>query len=311
MLFANNSSSPLVSVVMPVYNQEEFVIESIKSVLSQDYDNIELLICDDSSTDNTASLIAEFVKNAPLQGKKIEFYVNDNNKGVTENVNELIRKSSGVYVSFFSGDDVMHKNKISTQVDYMEKNKCCTICYHDVVVFRGDYGDEESKLYMYSARHGTKSGSYKALVKYGSFNCGCSNLVRMEKKVYARSSVRNASDWLHYIEILLENEGEIHYINEVLAGYRRHSDNITSTSSQAMYDEILSIVDALRCVCPDDDDLINAVYAERSMTYGFRLLLEKHPVKGVTLFVRGFLKRPFSFIDFIYNLKRYVEVRIG
>ena len=107
---------PLVSVVISTYNEEKYILDSINSILQQTYENIEIIIVDDASTDNTVRLI-QGIKN-----NKIRLYVNDTNRKLAHNLNFGMSKAKGQYIARMDADDISRKERIKAQVDYLEKN---------------------------------------------------------------------------------------------------------------------------------------------------------------------------------------------
>lgn len=122
---------PLVSVIMSTYNEEKYILDSINSILNQTYENIEIIVIDDASTDNTVSLIQN------VQTDKIRLYVNDINRKLAHNLNFAISKAKGKYVARMDADDIARKERIRTQVDYLEKHKNVDI----VASFAKTFGD--------------------------------------------------------------------------------------------------------------------------------------------------------------------------
>lgn len=122
---------PLVSVIISTYNEEKYIIDSIKSILNQDYENIEIIIVDDASTDNTVENIKK------IKNKKIRLYINDVNKKLAHNLNFAISKSNGKYIARMDADDISIKKRIKVQVEYLEKNKDIDIA----VSFAKTFGD--------------------------------------------------------------------------------------------------------------------------------------------------------------------------
>ena len=112
---------PLVSVLIFVYNSEEYIRESIDSILSQTYKNIELLICDDGSTDNTyneiRNVVSDYAGPIPIQVIK-----NISNKGRSYTRNRLIKIASGEYIAWQAGDDISERNRIKIIMRKMLKN---------------------------------------------------------------------------------------------------------------------------------------------------------------------------------------------
>ena len=89
-----NHKKPLISVIMSVYNGERTVPAAIKSIISQTYENLELLIVDDASTDNTFKIL----KDSETRDKRVKVYQNKNNIGLTKSLNFLINKSQGEFI---------------------------------------------------------------------------------------------------------------------------------------------------------------------------------------------------------------------
>lgn len=221
---------PLVSVFMPTYNQKNFVKEAIESILMQDYENIEIVACDDGSTDGTQEVLKEYHEQYP---DKFVLQLSKKNQGITKNCNICLTACKGKYIAFFAGDDLMLPGKIKKQVEYMEKHPSCTICYHNLESFDSDTG---KTLSYFNNKNNSHQGDVRIAIRYGTFNGGASNMVRRDKipSHGYDERVPMASDWLFWVEILVIG-GEVHYIDEVLGKYRRHSENTTSTKVARCY----------------------------------------------------------------------------
>ena len=109
----------LVSVIMPAYNAENYILDSIFSVLNQTYNNIELIIIDDCSSDNTPSLVREYCNNDP----RIRMIVNSHNSGPGISRNNGIKVAKGRFIAFLDSDDIWLSEKINKQIFFMESNK--------------------------------------------------------------------------------------------------------------------------------------------------------------------------------------------
>lgn len=212
---------PLVSVAIITYNQKEYLKECIESVLAQDYENIEIVVADDCSTDGTQNMLKEYDKKYP---NKFVLKLSDKNQGITKNSNLAHFACSGKYIAWMGGDDLMLLGKIKKQIEYMEKNPECTICYHNLDVFQSKTNET---LYYFNEKYKYEGDVYTA-IKYGTFNGACSTMVRKDKtpKNGFNELIPMASDWLYWVEIL-HNGGTINYIDKVLGRYRKHDNNIT------------------------------------------------------------------------------------
>ncbi len=114
--------NPLVSVVMPVYNAGGFLVESIESILKQTYKNIELIIVNDASTDDSLKIIKKYVRRYP---KKIRLINLDNNlnRGGDSCANLGIKKARGKYIAKMDADDIAYPKRLEKQVEFLEKSK--------------------------------------------------------------------------------------------------------------------------------------------------------------------------------------------
>lgn len=107
----------LVSIIMPSYNTANYIGESINSVLSQTYENWELIIVDDCSTDYTDEVVKKF-----LNDKRIKYFRNNKNSGAAISRNKALREAKGRWIAFLDSDDLWVPEKLEKQINLMEKN---------------------------------------------------------------------------------------------------------------------------------------------------------------------------------------------
>ena len=107
----------LVSIIMPSYNTATYIGLSIKSVLDQTYDNWELLVVDDCSTDNTDEVVQSF-----LTDDRIRYLKNDSNSGAAVSRNRALREAKGKWIAFLDSDDLWLPDKLEKQIKYMIDN---------------------------------------------------------------------------------------------------------------------------------------------------------------------------------------------
>ncbi|MBB1328177.1 glycosyltransferase family 2 protein [Pseudoalteromonas sp. SR43-7] len=110
--------APLVSVIMPAYNAELYISESIESVMNQTYTNWELLITDDRSTDNTHHIVRDYV----IKDERIKLFINHENGGAGVARNNSIKQARGRFISFLDADDQWLPEKLTKQVYFMLKH---------------------------------------------------------------------------------------------------------------------------------------------------------------------------------------------
>lgn len=110
---------PLISVVMPVYNAGDFLVEAIESILNQTYKNFEFIIVDDASTDNSWKILKKFAK----KDKKIKLFQLEKNLGVSTTVKYAISRTKGKYLARMDADDIALPNRLEKQLNYLLTHK--------------------------------------------------------------------------------------------------------------------------------------------------------------------------------------------
>jgi teichuronic acid biosynthesis glycosyltransferase TuaG len=134
---------PLVSIIMPSYNSAKTIAQSIESVLLQSYSNWELLITDDLSSDETLSIIKEYMN----KDTRIRLFVNEKNLGAGGSRNRSIKVANGKYIAFLDSDDIWLDNKLSVQIEHMCKyNVALSYTWYQKFSSEGDGGYVQPKL---------------------------------------------------------------------------------------------------------------------------------------------------------------------
>lgn len=119
---------PLVSIVIPCYNHEPFIVDAIKSIINQRYSNIELIVIDDGSIDDSVEAIYSIAHECEERFSRFKL-ISRANKGVSATLNEGISLSKGEIIGFCSSDDTLHQNKVLEQVRFFSKNKKYKFCF--------------------------------------------------------------------------------------------------------------------------------------------------------------------------------------
>ncbi|HEV3223189.1 MAG TPA: glycosyltransferase [Puia sp.] len=124
--------SPLVSVAMPVYNAEKYIMQAIDSVLGQSYPHFELVIVNDGSTDRSKEIIHSY------SDKRIRFYDNEVNLGITKTRNKCIQYATGKYIAVLDNDDIALPFRLEKQVEFLESDFDYALCGSFYEVIDGD-----------------------------------------------------------------------------------------------------------------------------------------------------------------------------
>lgn len=229
--------SPVVSVAIITYNQEDYIEECLASVVAQTYRPLEIVVADDGSTDRTRDIIMRYATEHP--GLIVPVFATANG-GVTANSTAAHYACTGSYIAWLGGDDIMAPEKIARQVKVMEQSPEVALCYHDLDVF-----DSESGLTLrrFSDLNRPREGGVSIAIRYGTFNGGSATMIRRDRAPNGYDPrIPVASDWLYWIECLRDG-GRIAYVDAVLGRYRRHPRNVTAESAatrQLLLDHLIT-----------------------------------------------------------------------
>lgn len=125
-----SSISPLVSVGLPVYNGEDYLVQALDSLLAQTYRNFELIISDNASTDKTAQICQDYA----ARDSRISFYPSEKNLGAAWNYNRVFELSKGKYFKWAAHDDLCAPNYLEKCVDLLEADPSVVLCYANTAV---------------------------------------------------------------------------------------------------------------------------------------------------------------------------------
>lgn len=120
----NYNNSPLVSVIIPCYNAEKYVEAAVRSIMNQTYKNLEILCCDDCSTDRTFSILQELAD----EDSRIKLFKNETNQKIVKTLNNLVSLANGKYIARMDADDISLPKRIEKQVEFLEENSDIAFC---------------------------------------------------------------------------------------------------------------------------------------------------------------------------------------
>ena len=116
------SDNPLVSVLVVTYNSADYIIETLESIKAQTYANIELVLTDDGSSDNTIALAEKWIADNKTRFVDAKIITVKKNTGVSANYNRGVQACSGVWIKNVDGDDLITPNCIKSNIDHVQKN---------------------------------------------------------------------------------------------------------------------------------------------------------------------------------------------
>ena len=212
---------------MAVYNEERFLAEAIESVLAQSFQDFELIISDDGSTDDTVAVARAFAERAP---ERIQVLAGEQNQGKPFALNRALAVRRGELIAWLDGDDVMLPGKLDRQVAALDADPRAAGCTHEADVFESDSGNT---IGLFSHIHNggaLRDGgielwfdpTYRMLPSATMFRASLCPSGGFETRL------TYTNDWFFDIEVF--RRGRCVAINDVLVRYRRHSDNFTTRS---------------------------------------------------------------------------------
>ena len=230
-------NDPLITVLVPAYNQEKLIAETIESVLKQTYKRLQIIIGDDCSTDNTYSIIEKYA----ATDNRIEAYQNNRNIGICGNFNKLFDLVKGEYVVFFSGDDIMLADKIKIQLACFKSNDKIVLVHHNAKIINESAANHTThlgnRLPVMSPLDYSLNANFFHYKKFAGF-LPTSSMAR--STYYLQSRYNNSLQYKHELLFFLENyyadpQGEWFYIKEPLMYYRIHDGNFTNNPEFSKY----------------------------------------------------------------------------
>ena len=227
----------LVSVIMPAYNAEKYILQSIESVIQQTYSNWELIIVDDGSTDGTAKIIKRKSEN---DGRIKYFYQQNSKQGKARNL--AIKNSSGKYLAFLDADDLWHPEKLFKQINCIQE-KSVDLVFSDCYVFKNNVNDVSHKMNTYK---GVLKGE-QALKLFLEVNqIPILTVMANRESIIAAgnftddSSIQNAEDYHLWMKMIL-NGSTFFGMDEALSYYRIHENQNTKQDSRVPLQSICAI----------------------------------------------------------------------
>lgn len=219
-------NSPLVSICIPTFNSENFLEETLNGIILQTYNNIEIILGDNGSSDNTIRIIEKYSN----LDNRIKYYINDQNIGYSRNCNKLISKATGEFISIYHSDDVYDPTIVEKEVNALIDNSDILGVFTSYYKISKDGSIINKVHYPINKKEDfikVNLDEYLKIVLAKGASCFCCPTSMIRKEVY--NSLNGYDENLKYIEdqdmwarILLN--GSLGIINEKLIKYRIHEN---------------------------------------------------------------------------------------
>lgn len=249
--------APKVSVLIPAYNHEQYIRDTINSVINQTFEDFELLIYDDCSTDNTAEIIKSF------SDKRITAIFPDKNSGTVSALNNLLKIAKGEYIAVLGSDDIWVSDKLERQLEIMENNPSIAACFSNAeIIDKNSDTIAESSVFPIDIFNYTFSDKASVLCDFfmsGNKLCHSSALIRADvhKQIgIYNPAYRQLHDFDLWVRLILKYD--IHILDSKLVRYRfvQNSDNVSRSNTandNRLFNEGKSIIRFLIDNISDED----------------------------------------------------------
>lgn len=301
-----------VDILLATYNGEKFLTEQLDSILNQSYQDFNLIISDDNSTDSTLKILEEYVK----KDNRITIYKQEKNLGVVSNFEFLISKITSRYFMFSDQDDIWTEDKIEKSLETLRKTNS-DIVFTDLMVV-------DSNLNVLYNSYWELKGLKNKILKYNSFEAlylnnyvtGCTMLMKKDIISKVLPLPKSTKYVLHdyWIALIASQSGKVTFLNEPTIKYRQHKNNKVGSKKRTESIKTLKEIRKLfievkkehfKCFIENEDKFEKQETKElnrKALAYFENL--EKHKYfcfKGWKLF-----RKLYKYEDFSYRLENFL-----
>lgn len=255
-----------VSVIVPVYNLEDYIDRCIESIIKQTYTNLEIILVNDGSVDDSLNKCYELAQ----KDNRI-CVINQSNGGVSSARNSGLEKASGKYITFVDGDDVISPNMISLLINQFNSDEIQLSCCRTKKINVYDCEFPEKNIIFSQSK---VDDCYKRLLleKFDMSACG---------KLYSKSVIGDIrfevgkkinEDKFFLFEYLFYSEGSVAYTNEQLYGYYEREDSVTNEKFSVKYLDAAYFSARIVELCETKDEYTKELAIYNLMSSRFMIL---------------------------------------
>lgn len=285
-----------VSVIIPTYNSKKFLCAAIDSVLSQSYDNYEIVVVDDGSTDNTQQLMNEYIGNNKIR------YIRQRNRGVSAARNLGATKSDGIYLCFLDSDDLFLKDNLRQKAKILDEDADICLVHADVQMI-----SEEGNVLNEFNRGLSGYGLYKELLLWQRCVVPAPSSVMIRRDVFNKAggwdeNLSTAADQDLFIRISVM--GKIERIPTVLTYYRIVAGSMSKKAIVFEKDHLMVYRKAKNAGLFDNTQLERNAFAQLYLLIAaYWWHYNKSFVKTLKYLSLAMLKNPRNLLTRIYGKK--------
>ncbi|MGT2910902.1 glycosyltransferase family 2 protein [Streptococcus cameli] len=217
-----NFEENLVSIIMPAFNAEKYIYETISTLQGQTYQNWELIVVDDCSTDNTRKMI----KKCAINDSRIKYHFLATNSGAAIARNTAIKKAKGGFIAFLDSDDLWKIDKLEKQIRFMQENNYLFTCtYYGKI---DEFSNDLHRVVRYK-----QTADYEELLK----NCpGNSTVIYNAKELgkFFIPNIRKRNDYVMWLQVIKQAES-LHCLTDPLSFHRESSGSLSANKKSLIF----------------------------------------------------------------------------
>lgn len=233
------TAQPLVSIMLITYNSSQYVEETLESCLVQTYKNIELIITDDASQDNTLSICEQWLEANHERFVRTQLIKVQENTGISANCNRGVKASQGKWIKLIAGDDILLENCVEDYVAYIQEHPNTALCVSNMIVFNDSGNNKEvsDKYNQITKKFTSKTAAsqVKSYLRFPAMLNIPSEFIRAEviKDLGGFDEEFRLLEDTPFLSKLLLKGYKVDFMNVFTVKYRRHENNITTLSQIA------------------------------------------------------------------------------
>lgn len=226
--------NPLVSIIVITYNSSKYVLETLESAKAQTYQNIELIVSDDGSTDNTVEICREWIEKNKERFVHTELITVEKNTGIPANCNRGVKAAQGEWVKLIAGDDTLKKEAISSYINFISIHPECSLLHSSIEIYKNKIENENKQQ---TKNHLFLTEKLNANVQFELLSLG--NLIYAPSVIIKKSlldklegfdeSIPLCEDWPFWLKAT-KNGFKFYYLDIPCANYRIHDSSIFSSA---------------------------------------------------------------------------------
>lgn len=304
-----NNNTPLVTIIIVTYNSSLYVKETLDSAFNQDYKNIELIVTDDCSSDNTMSIVSDWVAKFSHRFVRCEIIPAEENRGIPSNINKALKNIKGEWVKVIAGDDILSDSCITDNMKFAQENSASLI-YSDLEWFldKGtqiDHDRSEDK-YRFAFNRLNSQGQIKFYARYPVFLNSSSWFYSLKKINFIYDEEFMLLEDQPFIFNYLQTGEHIVYMNKTTVRYRRHDKSVVISNNTNFIKEFNRCYKKYRVNYLSIMSVIDLFYMCRFYTFVAERWTSKYLLLKIMFFP---VKKTMTFLSAVFRpecgLKKY------